>query len=169
MLTNALTESIADAVKLFISISGHMALWCGLMKIAEKCGIVDFFIKLLQPVLNILFKNYKNDTECKNLISLNMISNFLGLGNAATPAGIKAMQRMNKLNQKNDKDESICLFLLINMSSIQLIPTTVAAIRSAQGSIAPFDILIPVWLTSLLSLLLSVILFKVLYGIINKK
>ena len=136
-LNNSIFESTKEAVNLSISLLGTLCLWSGIMEIASKTTLTEKLTKLLKPILKFLFPNLKNPKIHKE-ISMNMIANILGLGNAATPLGLKAMESMQKENKKKDTlSDSMMMFIVVNTASIQIIPTTVIAIRNSLGSTSP--------------------------------
>ncbi len=151
------------AVSLVISIVGTLILWSGLLNILEKSGVTGKIRKLLKPVMKIFFKNVSKETEEK--ISENISANLLGLGNAATPSGIAATDKM--LSEK--KFKAVGYFLIFNTASLQIFPTTVAAIRAANGSEDPFAILLPVWVVSLLSLSVGLFTYYLLNLLTEKR
>ena len=164
----ALTGSIAEvsqgavsgakqAVELVISIGGTVCLWNGLMEIMRRSGLSDILARLLAPVIRLLFGRYASDREAASHISQNMAANILGLGSAATPSGLKAAKRLHELSrQYNEPPHAVFLLIIINTASLQLLPTTVAAVRASYGSGRPFDILPAVWLTSAVSVLTGI-------------
>lgn len=135
-------DSAKEAVSLGITMLGIMALWTGVMNVAEKAGIIKSLTGALGPVLKFLFPNLPREHIVNEYISVNMISNVLGLGWAATPMGLKAMQELKKLNGESDvASTEMCTFLVVNMSSLQLIPVNIIAYRSQYGSVNPAGIL----------------------------
>lgn len=145
-VNNSIFESTASSVSLSITFLGTICLWTGIMKIAQKTTFVTRLTTFLKPLINFLFPEMKNNEKAKEEISMNMIANILGLGNAATPLGLKAMKTMQKENNKKDViSNSMAMFIVINTASLQLIPTTVIAIRSSLGSSDPTKIIFPVW------------------------
>lgn len=124
-------NSTKNAVDLSLSLLGTMCLWSGLIKIASTTSIMNKLNKLLKPIINKLFPEIKENKKIKQEISMNMIANILGLGNASTPLGLKAMQSMQKENKNKDTlSNSMAIFIVLNTASIQIIPTTVLAIRN---------------------------------------
>lgn len=120
------------------------------MKIAENSSVIDKLTKLLKPVIKFLFPEMKNNKKVQKEISMNMIANIMGLGNAATPLGLKAMKTMQEENNKKDTlTNSMAMFIVINTASIQIIPTTVIAIRNSLGSNNPTSIIFPVWIATI--------------------
>lgn len=135
-------NSAKEAVTLCIAMLGVMSLWMGLMEVAKSVGIIEKLTKLLLPILRILFPDIPRDHIVNEYIASNMIANILGLGWAATPVGLKAMKEMAKLNHNKDTAScDMCTFLIINISSLQLIPVNIIAYRSQYGSINPTQIL----------------------------
>ena len=146
-VSKAVLEGAQDAVKLSFSMLGLMGFWMGVMKVAQEVKITKFFSKLLYPLLHLLFPRYQKESKIMQTISMNVTANLLGLGNAATPLGLAAMQAMNEEKREMPSKE-MCLFVLMNTASIQLIPTTLLAMRSEYGSVDPFEIVPAVWITS---------------------
>lgn len=144
----AVTEGAVKAVELCIAIAGPLALWAGLGRLMERVGLTDVLARLLSPVLGRLFPTSRADPELAGQLSGNVTANLLGLGNAATPMGIRAARRMKRDEAATDE---LCRLIVLNTASIQLIPANVAAVRSSLGCAAPFDILPAVWITSLCS------------------
>lgn len=141
-VTSGALDGAKDAVSLCITMLGVMAFWCGLMEIAEKSGLIDKCKCGVAPLISWLFPNVPRQSRAFSYITTNMISNFLGLGWAATPAGIRAMQELSELNGHNSVAScDMCTFLVINISSIQLIPVNIIAYRSQYGSANPTSIL----------------------------
>ena len=138
------------AVELCLSMAGAICLWSGVMTLMDRCGLSRKLARLLRPVLRRLLPNASRDSETLAAVSANVSANLLGLGNAATPLGIRAATRMAEGCGGVASDE-LCRLVVLNTASIQLLPTTVAAVRSAHGCAAPFDILPSVWLSSALS------------------
>ena len=144
----AAIEGAAAAITLSISIAGALCLWTGVMEAMKICGFSSALAKTMRPLLSILFPNASRSRETLEAISANVSANLLGLGNAATPLGIRATRLMSRGEVATDE---MCLFVVINTASIQLIPATIAGIRSAMGCTSPFDIIPAVWMTSILS------------------
>ncbi|MEG1719858.1 MAG: spore maturation protein [Clostridia bacterium] len=158
-VSSAVASGSIDAVKLSINILAMMTFWSGIIRLAEKCGITDFLNKIISPFIKFLFPKATKDDKCFGYISVNFISNMLGLANASTPAGIKAITRMNDINLSFKEKGR---FIVINCCSIQLIPTSVAAIRANYGSLSPFDIILPVFFTSFITVIFALMVFEVL-------
>ena len=139
-----------SAVELCLSMAGAICLWSGVMTLMDRCGLSGKLAGLLRPLLRRILPNASRDSETLAALSANVSANLLGLGNAATPLGIRAATRMAQGCGGVASDE-LCRLVVLNTASIQLLPTTVAAVRSAHGCAAPFDILPAVWLSSVLS------------------
>lgn len=150
LVAAAAVEGAQAAVELCVSIAGMLCLWTGVMEIMRRSGLAEGLSRLLRPVLSALFPQVSKDRGVMGSISANVSANLLGLGNAATPLGIEAVRRMERKSPGTASD-AMCMLVVCNTASIQLIPTTVASVRAAAGSSAPFDILPAVWLASALS------------------
>ena len=137
-----------NGVTLALSLCGSLCLWSGFAKLTEKSGLAQRFSALLRPLLSRLFPEASRDPSALQDLCGNLTANFLGLGNAATPMGISAVRRMHALSGKPDASDEMCRLIVLNTASIQLIPSTVGAVRASLGSARPFDILPAVWLTS---------------------
>ena len=162
-LNTSIFASTSDAINLCISLLGTMCLWSGIMQIANKSTMIDKLTKFLQPIINILFPEIKQNKQIKKEISMNMIANILGLGNAATPLGLKAMKSMQKENDKKDTlSNSMMMFIVINTASIQIIPTTVIALRNSLGSTNPTQIVFPVWIATICAAIGGIVATKML-------
>lgn len=151
------------ALKLSLTLVGNMCLWCGIIKIIESTQIVKILIKLLKPILNFLYPNEKYDSDVMEDISINMVSNIIGIGNAATSSGLKAMEKLNEKNKnKNELTDSMTMLVVLNTTSIQLIPTTVLSIRASLNSENPAKIIIPIWISTLVGTTVAIILTKII-------
>lgn len=150
LVAAAAVEGAQAAVELCVSIAGMLCLWTGVMEIMRRSGLAEGLSRLLRPVLSALFPQMSGDRGVMDSISANVSANLLGLGNAATPLGIEAVRRMERKSPGTASD-AMCMLVVCNTASIQLIPTTVASVRAAAGSSSPFDILPAVWLASALS------------------
>lgn len=149
-LSAAVPQGAQAGITLAMSMAGSICLWTGVGKLMEKAGLTGKLSKLLRPLLGRLFPSVKTDPQLENHLSANICANFLGLGNAATPMGIQAAQRLAR-GQNGRANDELCKLIVLNTASIQLIPANVAAVRSGLGCAAPFDILPSVWITSLCS------------------
>ena len=162
-INNGIFTSVADAVELSITFLGTICLWNGIMEIAKKTTLMERITKLLRPLINYLFPALKKNEKAKQEISLNMVANIMGLGNAATPLGLKAMKTMQKDNKKKDTlTNSMLMFIVINTASLQLIPTNVIAIRMSLGSENPTSIILPVWIATIIAAVVGVFFTKIL-------
>ena len=147
-LSAAVPEGAQAGITLAISIAGSLCLWTGIGRLMERAGITGMLSRMLRPFLGRLFPSSRNDPQLEDALSANVCANLLGLGNAATPMGIAAARRLRRDETATDE---LCRLVVLNTASIQLIPTSVAAVRSALGAREPFAILTAVWLTSLCS------------------
>ena len=159
-LASAIPQGAQAGITLGISIAGSLCLWSGLGRVMEKAGVTAFLSRCIAPLLHLIFPSSKGDTSLAGTLSGNICANFLGLGNAATPMGIRAAQLLAQ-GQTIATDE-LCRLVVLNTASIQLIPANVAAVRSSLGCASPFDILPAVWITSLCSAGLGVLAAVVL-------
>ena len=154
-------EGAGAAVELCLSMAGILCLWSGVMAILERCGFTEVLSRLFRPFLCRLMPRSCRDKETMAAVSANLSCNLLGLGNAATPLGIQAARRM-AVGCGGVASNELCMLVVLNTASIQLLPTTIAGVRSALGASSPFDILPAVWLSSLLSVTAGVAAAKVL-------
>ena len=145
-----LNNGLKKAFELIITLAPIMCFWSGIMEVADASGVTRIISRILSPVTSLLFgREYKN-TNAMHLISMNMSANLLGMGNAATPLGLEAMRALDKINPTPEKaSRAMCMFIVVNTASIQLIPSSVIALRSMYGSHTPSDILIPTIITTL--------------------
>jgi len=149
-LNSSIFDSTADAVNLCINLLGTICLWNGIMQIASNTNILQKFTKILKPIIRFLFPEIQGNSIIYQEIAMNMVANILGLGNAATPLGLKAMKSMQKENPKKDTlTNAMATFIIINTASIQIIPTTVIAIRNSLESQNPTSIVFPVWIATI--------------------
>lgn len=163
LLSDEIFKSLKTSVELALGLIGGMVLWCGVLKVAEKSGLVDKVSILIRPVLRLLFNELPARGNAMGAMVMNMTSNMLGLGNAATPMGLKAMDELQKLNiHKDTATNAMCLFLVINAAPPQFIPATVLSLRSSLGSSNPGIIILPAVLTSLIALTAGVVACKIL-------
>lgn len=144
-------EGAGAAVELCISMAGILCLWTGVMAVMNRCGLSAALARLFRPLLRRLTPEAARDPETLAALSANLSANLLGLGSAATPLGIQAARRMARSARDGAATDELCLLVVLNTASIQLLPTTVAGVRAACGAAAPFDILPAVWLASAIS------------------
>ncbi|MCI8497188.1 MAG: spore maturation protein A [Clostridiales bacterium] len=164
-VSNAVFNGAGNAVQLVITLTGVICLWSGIMRIAERAGITRLLSRLLSPLLRLLFPGLDIKGKAAGAICMNMTANLLGLGNAATPLGLTAMRELQKNNLRPDTASNhMVTFVVLNTASLQLIPTTVAAIRGNLGAASPMDILPAVWMASASSLIVALIAARVLQG-----
>lgn len=155
---NASISSSKEAVTLCISMVGIMAMWTGMMQVAKKCGLVASLTKTLRPIIRFLFPDLPKGHVVNEYIASNMIANILGLGWAATPMGLMAMRELKKLNADSETAScNMCTFLIVNISSLQLIPVNIIAYRSQYGSVNPAEILMAGIIATCISTLAGVI------------
>ena len=150
-LTAALLDGAAQGVSLCISMAGPLALWAGLGKLLDRVELTELLAKALSPVLGRLIPASQSDRELAKQLSANVTANLLGLGNAATPMGIRAARRLRDPGDPTRATDGLCRLVVLNTASIQLLPTTIASVRAAAGSSTPFDILPAVWISSVFS------------------
>lgn len=160
---NSIFESATQTVDLTIKLFGTMCLWNGLMKIVQETSLIIRLSNLIRPLMGFLFpKMNEKDKEYKE-ITLNIIANLLGIGNAATPLGLKAMKTMQEKNTKKDTvTDSMAMFIVLNTASLQIIPTTVIAVRASMGSENPAQIILPVWIVTIITDITGIVASKIL-------
>ena len=174
-VTESILDSAKEAVTLCISMAGITGFWCGLMKIAEHSGLIEEITEKIRPLLRFLFPGLPRNHPAGKAISLNMIANFLGLGWAATPAGLKAMEELGRLEddrragkapgpvrEQGTAGNEMCTFLIVNISSLQLIPVSVIAYRSQYGSVNPAGIIGPAILATAVSTAAAVLCCRIM-------
>ena len=164
-VTNGALDSVGEAISLCITMAGVMALWMGLMEIAKEAGLIAKMTKGISPFLNFMFPGIPKGHSARGYIATNIIANMLGLGWACTPAGLRAMEELAKLeeergNPKHIASNEMCTFLIINISSLQLIPVNMIAYRSQYGSANPTAIIAPAIFATLCSTLVAIIYCK---------
>lgn len=174
-VTDQALSSAKEAVTLCITMAGVMAFWVGIMRIAERAGMVEQAARRLNPVMSFLFPGVPKDSPARTYIAINMVANFLGLGWAATPAGLSAMKELSKLEEDRREgllpgpvrkrgiaSNEMCTFLIINISSLQLIPVNIIAYRSQYGSVNPAAIVGPGIVATAVSTVVAVVFCKVM-------
>ena len=165
-VTNGALDSAGEAMSLCITMAGVMALWMGLMEIAKEAGLIAKMTKGISPFLNFMFPRISKEHEAREYIATNIIANILGLGWACTPAGLKAMEALAKLEEErgnygHSASNEMCTFLILNISSLQLIPVNMIAYRSQYGSANPTAIIAPAIFATLCSTLVAIVYCKV--------
>lgn len=169
-ITNSMLSSGSKAIDMILGIVPLMCLWLGTMKIAEASGLLDIISNKLSKVVKILFPEIPEGDKAIGYISSNVVMNMLGLGNAATPFGLKAMSELKRLNNNSDvASRSMITFLVINTASVTIVPTTVISLRLANGSINPTEIVPVTIITTFLSTFLAILLDRLFYFIWRKK
>ncbi|MBP3708764.1 MAG: hypothetical protein J6J36_09260 [Clostridia bacterium] len=162
-INDAIFSTTENSVKIIVTLFCTMCLWSGIMNIASNISLMDKLCKVIEPIVNYLFPEYKKSKTIKKQISMNIIANLLGMGNAATPLGLEAIKNMQKESKDKSKlSTSMMLFILINTASIQLIPTTILAVRRSANSSSPSDIIIPVWISTICAVMCGIFCMKVL-------
>ena len=156
-------SSLESVVQFSITLLGTICLWNGIMNIAINTSLIEKLVFFFKPLLKYLFPEIYQDEKIRKEISMNMVANMLGLGNAATPLGLKAMKSMQEKNKKTDTlSNAMLMFIVINTASIQMIPTTVIAIRSSLGSQNPTATIVPIWISSACSIIVAILITKFL-------
>ena len=159
----------SKSIELIFTIIPIMCLWLGIMNIAKKSGLLDKLATLLTPILKYLFPEIPKNSPCFSYISINIIMNMLGVGNAATPFGLKAMQEMQKINQNKDiASRSMITFIVMNTAAVTIIPTTIISLRILNKSINPMSIVPYIIITSSLSCIIGLILDRLYYLVVRK-
>lgn len=161
-LNSSIFSSAEEAINLCISLLGTVCLWNGIMQVASTTTLISKLSSLLKPIMKFLFPDIKEDSKIFEEISMNVIANILGLGNAATPLGLRVMKSMQEENlDKKVLTDSMATFIVLNTASIQIIPTTVIAIRSSLGSTNPTGIIFPVWIATICAAIAGITATKI--------
>ena len=169
-LNSSIFDSVESAVNLSLTMLGTMCLWSGIINVATNTNIIKIMSKFLRPLIRFLFPEIKKNQKAQNEISMNMIANILGLGNAATPLGLKAMETLQEENNnKEELSNSMIMLIVLNTASIQIIPTTIIAIRSSLGSENPTSIIFPVWIATICAGIAGITITKLLIKYVNKR
>ncbi len=169
-ISNIMLSSSHDSIDLVLSIIPVTCLWLGIMRVAENSGLLEIIARKLSKYLKYIFPELKDNYETLSYIAINIVMNVLGVGNAATPFGLKAMTELQKINKRKDiASRSMITFLIINTSSVTLIPTTVISLRILYNSINPMEIVPYVIITSTLSCLIGLILDRLFYLCTRRK
>lgn len=168
-VSNGFLTSSKEAVTLCITMLGVLSFWSGIMEIGKRAGIIRQMTKLIMPFVNFLFPNIPKNHESREYITTNIIANILGLGWAATPPGLRAMESLSKLNEEKNgrkkvhiSSDEMCTFLVINISSLQIIPMNIIAYRSQYGSINPATIVVPAIIATSASTMAAIIFCKLM-------
>ena len=169
-VVNSIMDGAELSVKIAFSLIGIMAFWLGMMRIAEKSGIIKFISKLLQPITKFLFNELPENSPAIGDIAMNFTANAFGLANAATPFGIRAMEELQKENkEKKQASNSMCLFLGMNTAGFQLIPTTVLAVLVGIGYKNPTEIITPTLIVTSIAFVSAILIAKIFQGLTAKK
>ena len=162
-ISKAIINSCGSTVTFVIELTGIMCFWCGVMKVAENSGLTEKISKLLKPILKLIFKEAAKDEKALGAIVMNLTANMMGLSNAATPFGIKAMEEMDRLNgDKETASNDMALFLVLNATCIQLVPSTIISIRAACNSANPGIIILPTLVSTAIAAIVGVLCCKIL-------
>lgn len=162
-VNTSIFESAESTVNLTLTFFGTLCLWNGIMEIASNTSLMEKLTKFLSPLMRILFPEVKKQDKEYKEISMNMVANILGLGNAATPLGLKAMETMQEKNNNKERlSNSMAMLIVINTASLQIIPTTVIAIRTSLNSTNPTSIIVPVWIATIAAFVTVVVMSKIL-------
>ena len=168
-ISNEMLIASSKSIELIFTIIPVMCLWLGIMNIAKKSGLLDKLAKLLTPILKFLFPEIPKDSPCFSYISINIIMNMLGVGNAATPFGLKAMKEMQEINNNKDTaSRSMITFIVLNTAAITIIPTTIISLRVLNKSINPMSIVPYIIITSTLSCIIGLILDRLYYLVVRR-
>ena len=160
-LNNSIFESTESAVNLTLTLIGMTCLWSGIMEIASKTKIIEYLSNFLRPITKKLFLDL-NENSYNNIV-MNIIANILGLGNAATPLGLKAMKELQKENKNKEQlSDNMMMLIVLNTASLQIIPTTVISIRSSLGSLNPTKIIFPVWISTICAAIVGIVFTKII-------
>lgn len=161
-INNCIFESAENAVKLTLTLLGATCLWSGIMEIASKTDIIKYLSAILKPIIKKIFYNLDSNKKSYNII-MNIIANILGLGNAATPLGLKAMGELQKENANKDElSDNMMMLIVLNTASLQVIPTTVIAVRKSLGSNNPTQIIFPVWIATVCAAVVGILVAKII-------
>ena len=163
IINTVVIHNTQEAVTFAIGLTGIMAVWLGLMNVAKKSGLIKSISKLMSPIIRLLFPEIPKNHPAISAIVMNMVANMFGAGNSATALGLKAMEEMQSLNhKKNTSTNAMCMFLVINMSSIQLIPLSVLKIRADAGSLNPTEIIATSLIATMISTIVGIVACKLL-------
>ena len=165
-VTNAAILAAKEAVTVCITMLGIISMWSGIMEIAERSGLIKYLSEKMRPFLKMLFPDIPQDHKAMDYIATNVIANILGLGWASTPAGLKAMEEMQKINKKKDTaSRAMCMFMVFNMSSLQLISVNLIAYRTQYNSVNPAEIIGPGIFTTVISTIVGIMTVKLIEGV----
>ncbi len=169
-LNSAIFDATESAATLTLTLIGTTCLWSGIMEVASNTYIIENLAKIFRSIIKRIFINIDSKNKSYNNIVMNIIANILGLGNAATPLGLKAMEELQKENNNKDTlSDNMMMLIVLNTASLQIIPTTVIAIRSSLGSQNPSKIIFPVWISTICAAFMAIIFCKIIIKITRKK
>lgn len=160
-MTGAIFESCSGCVSFILKTGAIMIMWSGFMNVASQSGLTYKLSKLMSPLITFVFKGVGRGSEDEKLISTNLSANMLGLSNAATPLGIAAMKKLSEKSKNGIATNNMCMLAVINCASLQLVPSTLIALRSAEGSASPADITVPIWIASSATVVFAVLITKI--------
>lgn len=167
-ISQGMLNASSKGLELILSVIPVMCLWLGIMNIAKKSGLLDKLSRYLTPILRVIFPEIPKNSPCFSYIGTNIIMNMLGLGNAATPFGLKAIKEMQEINiEKDTASRSMITFLVINTASVTIMPTTIISLRMLYGSVNPESIIPYIIITSSLSCMIGLIIDRLFYVVIN--
>ena len=162
-INESIFESAESAVSLALTLIGMTCLWSGIMEVAANTRLIEYLSKLLKPIIKRIFGKINTESESYNNIIMNVVANILELGNAATPLGLKAMKELQKENKdKESLSDNMMMLIVLNTASLQLIPTTIIAIRSSLGSANPTMIIFPVWIATICAAIVGICITKII-------
>jgi len=157
-------ESCTDCVSFILKTGSFMVMWSGFMAVAEECRLTEKIASFMSPVIAFVFRGVKRGSQEEKLISSNLSANMLGLSNAATPLGIAAMKKLAEKSKNKVATNNMCMLAVVNCASLQLVPSTLIALRSQAGSTSPADITVPIWIASAITVVFAVALTKIVEG-----
>ncbi len=160
-VSQAIFESCANCISFILKTGAVMIMWSGFMSVASESRLTDCISRILSPVIRFVFKGVKRGSEEEKLISSNLSANMLGLSNAATPLGVEAMKKLSEKSRNSIATNNMCMLAVVNCASLQLVPSTLIALRSAEGSTSPADIIVPIWIASLVTVVFAVLITKI--------
>lgn len=160
-------DGATNAITVVLSFAGVMCLWTGLINAAERAGLSKLLKKVLSPIIRFLFPKLDKKSKALDFITLNICANLLGLGNGATPMGVKAMKELDRGGDY--PTDEMCMFIVLNTTAFQLIPSSILALRSGMGAEDTFSVIVPIWVTSLISLTVSVFCVKIMCGVKKRR
>ncbi len=167
---SAALDGAKSSVEIILSFAGIMCMWSGFLRLLEEGGMASIIAKLIRPITKILFPRLEKNSVAMEKISANISANLLGVGNAATPAGIEAMCELDKLNKRPDTaSDEMSIFTVINTASIQLVPTTIIALRASFGSQNSECIMLPIWISSVCAVVCAVSAMKFILFVRKRK